>query len=264
MTSSPKVEYNPQYNPFQQTTSDIKNSHQVSQQWEKLYEGLGEGELQNAPKNLFDDTQELDYGEIESSVETSHEIIDEKSPSHYQYKGKYIMTAVKSGLMIIDQHRAHIRILFDMYLEQLKEKKIESQKVLFPEVVQFCASDQVMLQHILPELQEMGFELTDLGGNSYAVNAVPTGLDGIKIMNLVSDMVQAAIEKGATVKEEICKSLALSLARYAAIPQGQVLSNSEMENIVNQLFACNNVNYTPDGKNILCILKQQEIEHLLG
>ena len=264
LTSSPKVEYNPQYNPFQQTTSDFKSSRQMSQQWEKLYEGLGEEELQNAPKDLFDETQEFDDGEIESSVETSHDIIDEKSPSHYQYKGKYIMTAVKSGLMIIDQHRAHVRILFDMYLEQLKDKKIESQKVLFPEVVQFSASDQVMLQHILPELQELGFELTDLGGNSYAVNAVPTGLDGIKIMNLVDDMVQAAIEKGTTVKEEICKSLALSLARYAAIPQGQVLSNNEMENIVNQLFACNNVNYTPDGKNILCILKQQEIEHLLG
>ena len=77
-------------------------------------------------------------------------------------------------------------------------------------------------------------------------------------------MIGAAKEEGVSALTDVHQSLALSLARYAAIPQGQVLHNEEMENLVNELFACSNVNYTPDGKNILCILKQQEIEHLLG
>ena len=77
-------------------------------------------------------------------------------------------------------------------------------------------------------------------------------------------MVASAVEKGVSAMEEINTSLALSLARQAAIPHGQVLSNDEMEGLVNNLFGCSNVNYTPDGKNVLCILQQQEIEHLLG
>ena len=173
------------------------------------------------------------------------------------------MTAVKSGLMILDQHRAHVRILFESYMQQLHDHSASSQRVLFPEVVQFPPSEAVVLQHILPDMQQMGFELTDLGSGSYAVNGVPAGLDGINVVSLIHNMVNAATEKGASVTEEVRSSLALSLARSAAIPRGQVLGNDEMESVVNQLFACGNVNYTPDGKPILCILRQQEIEHLL-
>ena len=174
------------------------------------------------------------------------------------------MTAVKSGLMIIDQHRAHVRILYEQYLQQLKERTFHSQKVLFPEVVQFPVSEKVIFEKILPEMEAMGFELEDLGGGSYAVNSVTAGLEGLNPIKLVRDMVNSAIEKGLTAIDELNQDLALSLARHAAIPYGQVLSNVEMENLVNGLFACSNVNYTPDGKSVLCILQQQEIEHLLG
>jgi DNA mismatch repair protein MutL len=110
----------------------------------------------------------------------------------------------------------------------------------------------------------MGFEMTDLGSGCYAINAIPVGLDGLSPVNLVKDMVDAAREKGTAIKDEVERTLALSMARNAAIPHGQVLGNEEMENIVNSLFACTNVNYTPDGKSILGILKQADIEHLLG
>ena len=96
------------------------------------------------------------------------------------------------------------------------------------------------------------------------MNSVPAGLDGLNPVKLVQDMIASAKEQGVTAIEEINRNLALSLARHAAIPQGQVLSNDEMENLVNTLFACENVNYTPDGKSVLCILQQDEIEHLLG
>ena len=259
VAAAPKISINPHYNPFKATQSRPQNVKQVDQQWEKLYQGLkSQDDPVEEEGNIFE------MGMEPETENTPNQIIAEKSPSHYQYKGKYIMTAVKSGLMIIDQHRAHVRVLYERYLAQFQQQENPSQKVLFPEVIQFPVSQEVIVEKILPEMEKIGFELDNLGGGSYAVNAIPAGLEGINPLKLVQDMVFSAIEKGASALDEVNQSLALTLARHAAIPQGQVLSNEEMENIVNDLFACSNVNYTPDGKNVLCILKQQEIEHLLG
>ncbi len=258
--SAPRISVNPHYNPFKSgETQQQQSTSQVDENWEQLYEGLGGRASMEQEGSIFESAPEL-----ESVAPTSDSIIAEKSPSHYQYKGKYIMTAVKSGLMIIDQHRAHVRILYEHYLRQFGLQEKHSQKVLFPEVLQFPVSQDMIVEKILPEMEKIGFELDNLGGGSYAVNAIPAGLEGINPLKLVQDMVDSAVEKGTSVLEELNQSLALTLARNAAIPQGQVLSNDEMEGIVNDLFACDNVNYTPDGKNVLCILKQREIEHLLG
>jgi len=246
--SAPKVNVNPQYNPFKEKSI---NSSRIPERWNDLYEGL---------KQKNDKEIEI----FESKSVYSHNIIDEKSPVHYQYKGKYIMTAVKSGLMIIDQHRAHVRILYEKYLTLQKNHKGQSQKLLFPEILYLNPSVIVNLEKAEPELEALGFELTNIGQNAYAINGVPVGIDGLDNVALVNDMLTDAAEKDLSSKDEIDRTMALSLARRAAIPQGQVLTNEEMENVVNELFACENVNYTPDGKNILCILKQQEIEHLLG
>lgn len=266
-TSAPKISFNPQYNPFKQSSQPQRTTN--TEGWESLYAGL-DTNTETPQTDLFgqEDTPvgNVDNGEtIISSVATAPDttaIIEDKSPTHYQYKGSYIMTAVKSGLMIINQHRAHVRILYEAYLRQLSEHKVHSQKVLFPEMVQFSVSDSVILEHILPEMTEMGFQLDNLGGGSYAVNGVPAGIEGLNAVTLITDMVAAAIESGTHVKEEIDHVLALSLARNAAIPQGQVLSNSEMESIVNELFACSNVNYTPSGTPIIAIMQQHDIEHL--
>lgn len=257
--SAPKISLNPHYNPFKSSPSSGKPTavKPVDEQWEQLYEGLNNQDSVEREADIFE-------SESETEINTSQSILAEKSPAHYQYKGKYVMTAVKSGLMIIDQHRAHVRVLYERYLEQIQQQTSHSQKVLFPEVLQFPVSDEVILEKLLPEMSKMGFELDNLGGGSYAVNAIPTGLDGVNPLHLVQDMVFSAKEKGVKALDEVHQSLALTLARNAAIPQGQVLSNEEMETLVNDLFACSNVNYTPDGKNVLCILKQQEIEHLLG
>lgn len=257
--SAPKISLNPHYNPFKSSPSSGKPTavKPVDEQWEQLYEGLNNQDSMEREADIFE-------SESETEINTSQSILAEKSPAHYQYKGKYVMTAVKSGLMIIDQHRAHVRVLYERYLEQIQQQTSHSQKVLFPEVLQFPVSDEVILEKLLPEMSKMGFELDNLGGGSYAVNAIPTGLDGVNPLHLVQDMVFSAKEKGVKALDEVHQSLALTLARNAAIPQGQVLSNEEMEALVNDLFACSNVNYTPDGKNVLCILKQQEIEHLLG
>ncbi len=265
----PGFDYNPQYNPFSspsvktvEHTSKMGQHHDVDasiirsrvpDQWQQLYEGL-ETEEKPSHATFFQDEPDEQAGTL----------IEEKSPVHYQYKGKYIMTAVKSGLMIVDQHRAHIRILFEEYQRRLEQRKIHSQKVLFPETLQLSVQERAIYDKMYDEIASMGFDLTDLGGNTFALNATPEGLEGIDAPRLVREMLADAEEKGVSAARDINDSLALSMARAAAIPYGQVLSNEEMENIVNGLFRCSNVNYTPSGKSVLFILKQQDIEQMLG
>lgn len=109
----------------------------------------------------------------------------------------------------------------------------------------------------------MGFELANLGGGTYAINAMPEGLEGVDVLCLLHNMLQSVQDRGVAANQEVYDTIALSMARAAAIPYGQVLSNDEMENIINNLFVCSNVNYTPDGKRVLYILKQNDIEQML-
>ncbi|MBQ6657873.1 MAG: DNA mismatch repair endonuclease MutL [Prevotella sp.] len=254
----PQPHYNPDYNPFKSSSpSSSSRASSPSSSWESLYAGLEKEPLFSpAPEEgeMFAPTDDS---------QTPETILSEKSPSHYQYKGKYLMTAVKSGLMIIDQHRADIRILYERYMEQMNNHTANTQKLLFPEVVQLAPSEAVLLGKLLPELTNLGFDLSDLGGNSFAVNGVPAGLDGLDPVQLLRQLVDDSGTLSSQVTS-INTQLAMSLARHAAIPYGQLLNNEEIENIINQLFSCSNVNYTPDGKAILCILPQGDIEHLLG
>ena len=264
----PKPQYNPSYNPFETTSSAHKDK--VIDQWEELYKGLHSGESfsqveQEPSADLFESSglcsAPEEGGVVQSKIGNT---IEERSPSHYQYKGKYVMTAVKSGLMIIDQNRADIRIRYERFMHQMEQEVSRTQKVLFPEVVQFAPSAKVMVVKLLPYLQKVGFDLTDLGGNSFSVNGVPAGLEGINSVSLLQEIVADATEKGCTSPTDIHSTLALGMARRSAVTYGEVLGNDEMETLVNDLFASSNVNYTPDGKAILCILPQRDIEQLLN
>lgn len=257
----PRVHYNNDYNPF--ADHQGKSHQQKVDDWEKLYEGTFQVK-QPIEQSFFDEekpseSQKSDYGKRDAG-----EMIEEKSPVHYQYKGKYIMTAVKSGLMVIDQHCADLRIKYEQILEKLRQHTFSVQRVLFPEVVQFSPSESVMLQTLLPQMGDMGFDISDLGGGSFAINGVPSGFDEVEPITLVQHIVADFTEQGQYVREEMYVLMALSLARNAAVSYGQILTNDEMERIVNELFVCSNVNYTPDGRSILCILPQQDIERLLG
>ena len=242
----PKPHYNPTYNPFE-TTSTVEHKDKVIDQWEELYKGLH--------------TEETFPQVVQSKIGNP---IEDRSPSHYQYKGKYIMTAVKSGLMIIDQNRADIRIRYERFMNQMEQEVSRTQKVLFPEVVQFAPSAKVIVEKLLPYLQKVGFDLTDLGGNSFSVNGVPAGLEDINSVSLLQEIVADATEKGCASATDIHSTLALGMARRSAVTYGEVLGNEEMETLVNDLFASSNVNYTPDGKAILSILPQRDIEQLFN
>ena len=254
---APGVKTNPQYNPFN-TPQKPKNN--ISQ-WQQLYDGIETGKTTQASPSLFAQQE----GMTPDAQQTmAGGVGEEKSPNHYQYKDRYIVTAVKSGLMIIDQHRAHLRVLYEEYLDKMKQHRWETQKVLFPELLQFSQAEAVTMENILDELSTMGFSVTPLGGGSFSVNGIPAGIEGVDTGTLLRNMVQTAIQMTESAKNEVNASLALTMARNTAIHAGQTLSNVEMENLVNRLFACSNVNMTPDGKNILTIIKQTEIEQMLG
>jgi DNA mismatch repair protein MutL len=246
----PRVKYNSDYNPFADGGQSAKSK--VLPDWQQLYKAA-------AGPSYTEDFLFAPVQEPENET-----LISEKSPVHYQYKGRYIMTAVKSGLMIIDQQRADIRIRFERFMEQFRQKTATTQRILFPVVFDFPLSDSVLVDRYIPDLQKMGFDMSSLGGGSYVVNGIPSGLEGLDPERLIRQVVADALEKGGGNTDNIHETLALSMARHAAIPLGQVLSNEEMEQVVDELFACSNVNYTPDGRKILHILPQQDIEQLLG
>ena len=301
--SAPKVQYNPAYNPFNEPSAQrssaapdnweqlyegLSSAHSRQQSAPSLFGNDTGGVIQSRsnvankpfadngivlskgfskPDDLNAESAEFNALSADTdmlSASTEPSPLEEKSPTHYQYKGRYIMTSVKSGLMIIDQYRAHTRILYEGYIEQMQKRRPSSQKPLFPDTIHFSASDKVVVEAVMPELQNIGFELTPNEEGDYTITAVPSGLDGLDYVALVQDLVASAREKTTSAINDINHSIALELARNAAVTYGQVLTNAEMENIVNSLFACSNFSYTPDGKKILTMLRQTDLEQLFG
>lgn len=239
--------------------SNVWNS-KIPSDWEQLYEGLTPAaDTADAPeKDIFagDDAFTMP---VANGSNQQTDVFAERSTHHLQYKGAYIITTVKSGIMVTDQEKAHERILFERYMAQMDKRKAMSQRVLYPDMVQFSLDQMVCLPSILPEMEALGFELTDLGGGTYSINAVPADLEGINIPELVMDMVATAAEHTVTIREELFSSLAASMARNSAIPQGQYLSNEEMENIIADLQKCSNYTYTPNGKKIFKLIPHNAI-----
>ena len=301
--SAPKVQYNPAYNPFNEPSAQrssaapdnweqlyegLSSAHSRQQSAPSLFGNDTGGVIQSRsniankpfadngivlskgfskPDGLNAESAEFNALSADTdmlSASTEPSPLEEKSPTHYQYKGRYIMTSVKSGLMIVDQYRAHTRILYEGYIEQMQKRRPSSQKPLFPDTIHFSASDKVVVEAVMPELQNIGFELTPNEEGDYTITAVPSGLDGLDYVALVQDLVASAREKTTSAIDDINHSIALELARNAAVTYGQVLTNAEMENIVNSLFACSNFSYTPDGKKILTMLRQTDLEQLFG
>lgn len=273
----PSTSLDPSYNPFNVSSVTPPSSYSPSSrgrhtatEWEPLFQGLDkkaavtpdwDTPAQSFPAEEWEQPEETPAAPSLYGAESGENVM-EKSAQHYQYKGCYILTSVKSGLMIIDQHRAHVRILYDRYMEQISMRKHASQRMLFPDMVHFSPAEIPVLESIMDDLQSLGFDLSNLGGGSYSINGVPAGIEGLNPEKLVGDMVQTAIEKGCKVKEEVQSMLALSLAKAAAIVPGQVLTNEEMNNLVDELFALATPNYTPDGKTVLSLLKEDDLEKM--
>lgn len=257
-TSPPRINVDPNYNPFK-STSTRGNYQRPKLDWERFYEGFENERKDNRVpidpdniSNLFqnEDTEEIDNTPIQ------------ETGIHYQYKNKYIITSVKSGLMFIDQHRAHIRILFDQFLLQIKQKKGVSQRTLFPDIIELSPSEAAMIPYLVEDMEAVGFDLGNLGNNSYAINGIPSELNNINAAQLIHNMIGKSVESRSDIKDEIQETLALSMANAAAIPYGHKLTEDEMVKIIDQLFASPTHKHTPDGKLIITLLEDEKIEKM--
>lgn len=264
---SPTVDSN--FNPFKH--QETPRLQRQSFNWEELYKGTEGSTIGREVRfNELPPAEDMLYGnaparEAPLDVQDSGVLFDstaisaEKSSDYYQYKGRYIVTSMKSGLMMVDQRRAHVRVLYQRYLAQLAEQGCTSQGLLFPEMLTVSMAQSVVMDQLLEDFLHLGFDISNMGGGSYAIQAVPVGIDGIDPIKLVSNMLNDAIEKGNVSKDEIHQALALTMARSAAIVVGQVLSQDEMSALIDELFACEVPAYTPNGKKTFVIIDDDEL-----
>ena len=257
--SAPKVSYNPNYNPFNSPSS--REYMKKEMPWETFYEGLGIDKKYMGIDSSAESFPEVNEqgGELERS---SAAVVDEAKEEYLpisQYKGQYILIPVKSGLMWVHQRRAHIRVLYDEYRKQLDERKGNIQRVLFPERVDFSVNESVALENIIEQLSYLGFELSSLGGSSYAIQGVPAGIEGLNPVTLLMDILHSVMDATYEVGEKMLDMLALTMAKQVAVVVGQVLTNDEMNTLISNLFKCSVHGRTPDGKTIIYVQSDNEI-----
>ncbi len=249
---APPTPVSTDYNPFRTGGySGAAGRHTVPDEWENLFAGsvrpTEDSVTDNADLTLWDRTDE---GKPDLTA------------PHFQYKGRYIIMPVSSGLMAIDQHRAHVCVLYEQYMDGLFQQKGVSQGMLFPELVQFSKQEELTLAGIMDDLEYIGFELTSLGGGSYSVTGVPSGIDGVNPVTLLHDLVYAAMETGSGIKDKIHKAIAATMARSAALVYGQALSDDEINVLLDQLFSLSNSRYTPSGQLVYAVIDDAVIDKL--
>ncbi len=232
------------YNPFRSSSISHGNSNTMDNR-DSLYTGIPQQTRKNTQQTLW---------------RQDSEGLPDLSAPHFQYKGRYLVLPISSGIMMVDQHRAHICVLYEQYMENLFQQKRISQGMLFPEIIQFSKQEALTLEDIMPDLEYIGFELTNLGGGSYSINGMPSGIDGINPVFLLHDLVYAAIETESSIKEIIHKAIALTMAKAAAIVYGQVLSDDEINLLLEQLFSLTTSKYTPNGQMVYTIIDNSTIE----
>lgn len=252
--SAPRVSYNPGYNPFKNRMPDYRKS---DSSWEMLYEDASDSKpLDLSP---FEDTALFESETPLYNTNDDASFVEEYVPMS-QYKGQYILIPVKSGLMWVHQRRAHIRVLFEKYKEQIRDKRAVSQGLLFPERVDVTLNESVTIENIQEELSFLGFDISSLGGGSFAINGVPSGIEGLSPVKLLMDIVHGVMDETNNAKAKIDERIALSMAKDLAVVAGQLLSAEEMTSLVDDLFRTAMPSITPDGQTIVYIMPDKDIE----
>jgi DNA mismatch repair protein MutL len=240
---SPKIEINTQYNPFAGEERSAKNElierfeRDSLSNWDKLYPGIG--------------------GDGKPTVET--ERLQEFQRKLFQIKTKYIVCPVKSGLMLIDQKRAHERVLYERFMGYLSNDRSVAQITMFPEKMELNPADYVVLKEIEGDLNMLGFDIQHLGNNVISINSQPAGSSSspAEILEILLEEYKSKLSDPSIGAKE---KVAAAMARASAIPYGKVLAQSEMEDLFDTLFACNAPNYSPTGKPVINIISLEELD----
>lgn len=184
---------------------------------------------------------------------------EKKDGDFYQYQGRYIITALPMGMALIDQHRAHIRILYERYQQQLLQHKSASQKLLFPETLTLSPSEGVILNQILPQLKDIGFDINNDEKGIFILTGVPIQTEGIAPTALINSILADALTGQANAADTMGHTISLAMARKVALPYGQLLNTQEMSTLLEQLFNSSTPNLTPDGTLIMTILNPEKL-----
>ena len=241
---TPHVVLDPNYNPFRRTNNYTAQSVKG---WDSVYETLSQRQ------------QTVPTLPVEPEEDTLFEQpIADLMP--YLYGGKYLLLPSNVGLMLIHQRRAHIRILYEQYLRQMNSQKGVSQQLLFPEVIDFTPDEMVLVESILDQLRFVGFDMEQFSKNAYNVTGIPSLLGAQDVQTALRNILHVVQETGANAVEEWRKNIALSLARDTALQSGKILSDEEAKHLVDELFTLPNYRRTPDGKTIVAVISDSELQ----
>ncbi len=263
----PMVQVNPDFNPFEMNApspSRGRSSAVTPQGWETLYQGFesepgGIEELATPHEMIIPSRQDEDehQGKLGFSSENQPMM---QGNLYFQIKNRYILTSVKSGLMMIDQRRAHERILFEEFMSIINARASLSQQSLFPEHLYFGEEDAMLLREIKQDLKLFGFAIEEDPDHSFVVTGLPSVLKNVNVAELVDALLQAfktgEVDAGRAVQEQ----MAIVMARNACMKPGHSLSQPEMASLINRLFLASEPTYTPLGKKVFTILENEELE----
>jgi len=259
---TPEIKINPAYNPFEHpsptksyaekgnnfATAPVQRPNLTN--WQSLYKGL--------EPNLSEKQEAPDEEPVQFRIEEQ-----QTQKSSIQFKNKYILTPVKSGLMVIDQKRAHERILYERLMQVMESHEVASQQQLFPETFELNASDATLLGSILPDLKALGFDIHEFGNNSFIINGTPGVLDTSSPVEVIESLLEEYKNSPVNLQEKARETVAISLAQASAIPYGHALKAAEISELIDNLFACETPNFSPKGKKILSIMPLEDFEKLL-
>ena len=239
--SQPQVTVDPTYNPFH--TRGAIYPDRAPRNWENLYEGLPN--IQTHP------AQPSDPGILS--------LADAETCPLWQYGGKYILAPTANGLVFINQHRAHIAVLYAQFIEQLKHTQGAMQQLLFPEVLALPKDEMVLVNTMLGDLRAIGFDIEQLSPDSYSIQGVPVQIANMSAVPILQDIILQVRDRDADTQAEWREQIAMSLANNAAIPYGKNLTEEEMRDILTRLVQTANYRRLPNGKTIVSLLSDEEI-----
>ena len=235
--------------------------------WQQVYD-----EAKKSSNHLFPDDDTLLSTQADNKGQESDTPLFDVLPSaeqasvtstltneFLQYHGRYIVTPLNAGLALIDQHRAHTRIIYERLMRQLKTQQAPSQRLLFPEMLTVPLSEAIVLEEIMPQLQHVGFDISPLGQGSFSILAMPLGAEGMKPAELVGSILADAVTGEAQAVDTVAHLIATSLAQKIAMPVGQALCNEDMKELTEQLFSCQTPQLTPNGLPTIIMLNPENM-----
>ena len=248
---SPEINYNSSYNPFhhQGQSSNSNPLEKINKQnWETMFEGFKQP-IETELLQANNEQQSLSAIKQES---LAFEV--------FQLNRKYLVTSYHQALLIVDQQRAHERILYEHYIKADVNHSIHSQQLLFPEHIELSHNDFELMKDLLQEFKLLGFELEIFGKNNIAVNGTPSDLESMNIKQTIEGILETYKLNTLDAKIEKHENLCSALAKNACINYGKVLDTEEMKMLINNLMSCENPLYTASGKAIMMEMAYQDLE----